>query len=204
MLEVVETPLPKPKHRTTRRPKSLLVALVLLLLSAAGYSVAQPNHVPQVPVITTPGLYRVIKAVDGDTITVALGSKVETVRMIGLDTPETKDPRKPVQCFGQAAAAKMKDLVEGKEVRLEADPNDSDRDKYKRLLRYVYLPDGTLVNGQMIRQGYAFAYVVFPFAKIDEFRELERQARAENAGLWAGCSVNESTKIKQTQNQAGE
>jgi micrococcal nuclease len=145
-----------------------------------------------------PGLAHVTKDVDGDTIDVVLGGKAETVRFIGIDTPETHDPRKPVQCFGEVAAARTKALLEGKDVRLEADPTNSDRDKYGRLLRYVYLPNGTLVNAQLIREGYAFAYTVFPFIRLDEFQGLETAARQDNVGLWKGCNINESEQIKQT------
>jgi len=95
-----------------------------------------------------PGLVPVLHDVDGDTIVVKISGREETVRFIGADTPETHDPRKPVQCFGQAAAEHTKSLLGGKSVRLAADPQDSNRDKYGRLLRYVYLPDGTLVNAR--------------------------------------------------------
>lgn len=145
-----------------------------------------------------PGLWHVEHVVDGDTINVTLGDKKETVRFIGIDTPETHDPRKPVQCFGEAAAAHSKALLEGKNVRLEPDPTNSDRDKYRRLLRYVYLPDGTLVNARLIADGYAFAYTIFPFTRLDEFRGLESEARTANRGLWAGCNVDDSKDIKQT------
>ena len=145
-----------------------------------------------------PGLAHVTKAIDGDTIEVILGGKAETVRFIGIDTPETHDPRKPVQCFGEAAAAHTKALLEGGDIRLEADPQDDNRDKYGRLLRYIYLPDGTLINAQLIRDGYAFAYTVFPYTKIDEFRALESEARQSGRGLWGGCNINESAQIKQT------
>lgn len=145
-----------------------------------------------------PGLWRITKVVDGDTINVQIGEQKETVRFLGIDTPETHDPRKPVQCFGEAAAAHAKKLLEGKNVRLEPDPTNSDRDKYHRLLRYVYLPDGTLVNAQLIKDGYAFAYTIFPLVKLDEFRALEREAREQNRGLWAGCNVDASKDIKQT------
>jgi micrococcal nuclease len=145
-----------------------------------------------------PGMWHVVRDVDGDTIDVQQGPQKETVRLLGIDTPETHDPRKPVQCFGLAAAAHTKSLVEGKNVRLEPDSMDSDRDKYGRLLRYVYLPDGTLVNAELVRDGYAFAYTIFPLTKLDEFRALESQARQNNRGLWAGCNVDESSDIKQT------
>ncbi|HEY6736264.1 MAG TPA: thermonuclease family protein [Candidatus Saccharimonadia bacterium] len=145
-----------------------------------------------------PGLAHVDKDVDGDTIDVTLGGKKATVRFIGIDTPETHDPRKPIQCFGEAAAAHTKALLDGKAVRLEADPTNSDRDKYGRLLRYVYLPDGTLVNAALIHDGYAFAYTIFPFNRLDEFRALEADARANSRGLWGGCNVDDSKDIKQT------
>jgi micrococcal nuclease len=145
-----------------------------------------------------PGLAPVVRDIDGDTIVVKLSGREETIRLIGADTPETHDPRKPVQCFGLAAAAHTKSLVEGTSVRLAADPEDSDRDKYGRLLRYVYLPDGTLVNAELIKDGYAFAYTVFPFSKLNEFRALEAGARDANRGLWAGCNVNSSSQIEQT------
>jgi micrococcal nuclease len=145
-----------------------------------------------------PGLARVTKVVDGDTINVKIGDRDETIRFLGIDTPETHDPRKPVQCFGEAAAAHTKQLLSGKSVRLEPDPTNSDRDKYRRLLRYVYLPDGTLVNARLIQDGYAFAYTIFPLTKLDEFRALEIEARNANRGLWGGCNVDEASDIKQT------
>ena len=105
--------------------------------------------------------------------------------------------------FGEAAAAHSKALLEGKNVRLEPDPTNSDRDKYRRLLRYVYLPDGTLVNARLIADGYAFAYTIFPFTRLDEFRGLESEARTANRGLWAGCNVDDSKDIKQTTGPKG-
>lgn len=148
-----------------------------------------------------PGMWHVEEVVDGDTIRVRQNGQSETVRLIGIDTPETHDPRKPVQCFGLAAAAYSKQLLQGSSVRLEPDPEDSDRDKYQRLLRYVYLPDGTLVNAQLIRVGYAFAYVIFPYTKLDAFKQLEAEARDQNRGLWRGCNVDDATDIKQTTTQ---
>lgn len=149
-----------------------------------------------------PGLVPVVHVSDGDTITVRLATgQEETVRMLGVDTPETKDPRKPVQCFGEAASRHTKDRLSGQSVRLEPDPTNTDRDKYQRLLRYVYLSDGTLYNAELIRDGYAFAYTIFPLIKSDEFRELEREARVQNRGLWAGCDVNDSDRVKQTTGQ---
>lgn len=151
---------------------------------------------------TLPGYYYVTDVLDGDTIEVDMNGSRETVRLIGIDTPETHDPRKPVQCFGQAAAAQAQKLMGAKPVRLVADAQQNNRDKYNRLLRYVYLEDGRLVNAEMIELGYAFAYTVFPYERLEEFRELERKARAQNKGLWSGCEVDDTRQIKQTQPEA--
>ncbi len=186
-----------------RLRNSLLILLVLVILSALGVNVnhtgelALPKSLPT----TQPGYYPVASVSDGDTIKVRIAGKAETVRLIGIDTPETKDPRKPVQCFGKAASSEMQKLVAHKTVRLEADPTNANRDKYQRLLRYVYLPDGTLVNAYMIQNGYAFAYVLFPFTKMEEFRGYEKQARDANRGLWAGCSVTKEGEKSSTQDQ---
>ena len=86
-------------------------------------------------------------------------------------------------------------LIGKNDVRLEADPLDTNRDRYGRLLRYIYLPDGTLVNEEIIKQGYGFAYTGFPFTKLDQFSAYEKQAREANKGLWSSC--------KPTANQYG-
>jgi micrococcal nuclease len=145
-----------------------------------------------------PGLYPVVHVTDGDTIIVRTPTGEETVRLLGVDTPEVKDPRKPVQCFGPEASAHSKQLLTGRAVRLAPDSTDTDRDKYGRLLRYVYLPDGTLVNAELIRDGFGFAYTVFPLEKLNDFRALERAARSAGRGLWSTCRVDESQIIKQT------
>ncbi len=136
-----------------------------------------------------PGYYRVKTFYDGDTISVDMDGTEEKVRFIGVDTPETHDPRKSVQCYGQVAADFTKKLIGDNPVRLEADPENTNRDRYNRLLRYVYLSDGRLVNTEIIKQGYGFAYVYFPFSQIDTFKEYERQARQQNLGLWGKCQI---------------
>jgi micrococcal nuclease len=198
----------RPRIRYRRRGLAGLILALLLIL--AGTTTTPRGHAPSSPKPSSttdpgqvladaqPGMWRVANVIDGDTIDVTMGTRRERVRFIGIDTPETHDPRKPVQCFGEAAAAHTRALLSGQSVRLEADPQDSDRDKYHRLLRYVYLPDGSLVNASLIQDGYAFAYVVFPYTRMDEFRALESQAREANRGLWGGCNVDSSNTIKQT------
>lgn len=134
----------------------------------------------------TTALYRVVNVVDGDTVSVRVGVTNETVRFIGIDTPESVDPRKPVQCFGREASARTKSLVGGKEVRLVADASQGERDKYGRLLRYVELADGTDVNLALVRDGYAHEYTYrIPYARQDAYRQAEREAREGKRGLWA-------------------
>lgn len=139
-----------------------------------------------------PQLFKVLKVIDGDTIIVDVRGNKETVRLLGIDSPETVDPRKAVECFGKAASEKMKSFVRGEKVILIDDSTQGNRDRYKRLLRYVYLPDSkrTFVNGEMIKQGYAFSYRQYPTKMLDKFNSLEKYAREKNAGIWASCPRN--------------
>lgn len=170
------------------RRKASLASLILVLILTIITSLISKENPASVLSVSQPGLYRVTEVFDGDTISVDMNGKREKIRMIGVDTPETHDPRKAVQCFGQRASEFTTKLLLGKEIRLEADPTNQNRDRYDRLLRYVYLPDGTLVNAAIISRGYGFAYTSFPFQKIDEFKELQRDAQEQNLGLWSDCT----------------
>lgn len=126
---------------------------------------------------------KVTNVVDGDTIDL---STDERVRYIGVDTPETKHPTKAVQCFGKEASEENKKLVLDKEVHLEKDV--SDKDKYGRLLRYVYLSDESklFINDYLARQGFAHAATFPPDVKFaKQFLEAEKEARENGHGLWA-------------------
>jgi len=126
--------------------------------------------------------YLVVKVIDGDTIEIEGGQRL---RYIGIDTPETVDPRKPVQCFGKEASDKNKELVEGKRVKLEKDVSDTD--KYDRLLRYVWVGN-IFVNDYLVRQGYAYAYTYPPDVKYSgQFVQAQKEAEENNRGLWMGC-----------------
>ena len=123
---------------------------------------------------------RVERVVDGDTLVLDGG---ERVRLIGVDTPETVHPSKPVEHFGREASAFTKRMAAGRRVRLEFHLERQDR--YGRTLAYVYLDDGTFLNAELIRQGFGHAYTRFPFRYLEEFRALEREAREQRRGLWA-------------------
>lgn len=138
--------------------------------------------------VPTSNAVKVTRVIDGDTIEIEGG---ERVRYIGIDTPETVDPRKPVQCFGIEASKKNKELVEGQRVRLEKDITD--RDKYNRLLRYVWVGD-TFVNLELVKQGFAQSYSYPPDIKYqDRFIEAGREAREAKSGLWNACLAEPST-----------
>jgi micrococcal nuclease len=124
------------------------------------------------------------KVIDGDTIVLSNG---ERARLIGVETPETKHPYKPVEYFGKEAYRFTKKMVEGKRVKLKFDWQD--RDRYGRLLAYVYLLDGTFLNAEIIKQGYGFAYTKYPFKYLDEFREYEREARENKRGCGKGEEI---------------
>lgn len=131
----------------------------------------------------------VVKVVDGDTIVADVDGTKERIRLIGIDTPETKKPDTPVQCFGpEASAFTSRLLPPGTPLHLERDVEP--RDKYDRLLAYVYrAEDGMFVNLEIVRQGYA-RLLTFPpnVAHVDEFVAAARAAEQGDVGLWAGCS----------------
>lgn len=139
-------------------------------------------------------LFRVVKVIDGDTITFSIRGKNESVRLLGIDTPESVDPRRPIQCFAKEATNKMKSFIDGKFVILIDDNTQGNRDKYKRLLRYVYLADSvrTFVNGEMVKQGYAFSYRQYPTKMLGKFNRFEKYAREHNLGLWGSCPLNDT------------
>lgn len=137
-------------------------------------------------VVTAPQGLRVSRTIDGDTFEVTIDGAQEKVRILGIDTPESVDPRKPVQCFAHEASDKLKEILTGKDIVLMADATNSDRDKYGRLLRYVTLAaDGTSVNAEMIQLGYARAYTKFPFTHRAEYLKLQTEARLAGRGLWS-------------------
>ena len=126
----------------------------------------------------------VVRVIDGDTITVQIASELTTVRLLGVDTPETKHPTKKVQPLGPEASAFTQAALDRQTVRLEADPEGDLVDRYDRLLRYVYL-DGKNFNATLIREGYAVAIRSFPYSRKAEFLRLEAQARQARRGMWA-------------------
>lgn len=155
----------------------------------------------ETPVTTNKTLYTVSRVIDGDTIEVTIDGKVEQLRLIGMDTPETLDPRKPVQCFGKEASAKAKELLLNKKVELVSDPSGSTRDKYSRLLFYVVREDGLFYNKWMIENGYAHEYTYDSAYKYQsEFLTAQKTAEKNRVGFWSpdSCNGDTTSAVKET------
>lgn len=130
--------------------------------------------------------YSIVRVVDGDTVVVRKDGADIKIRLIGLDTPEVVDPRKPVQCFGKEASDKAKSLLTSVRVRLEHDPSQGMLDTYGRTLAYLFLTDGTHFNRYMIAEGYGHEYTYrLPYRYQSDFQAAEKDARGAKKGLWA-------------------
>ena len=169
--------------------------------NTASTSTAISKPATEKPSTQTTTLYNVVKVVDGDTIDVSINEETKRLRLIGINTPETVDPRTPVQCFGKEASDKAKELLTGKKVSLEVDSTQGELDKYSRLLRYVFLEDGTSFNLYMIKEGYAYEYTYnTPYKYQAEFKAAQVYAKANNKGLWSPSTCNgELTAATQVQ-----
>lgn len=167
------------------------VFLCLLIYSSPSQSPVLTSKVRTAPSkapileLNSKDIYNVVRVIDGDTIEVQKDNIKSTIRLIGVDTPELLDPRKPVQCFAKEASEKTKISLTGKEVYLEFDSSQGDKDKYDRLLRYVILVDGTNFNKTLLLDGYAHEYTYnLPYKYQKEFQEAENIARITKKGLW--------------------
>lgn len=164
-----------------------LIGIVITALSYQGYIGSSTTPLEPAKQGNNVGYYyTVTKVTDGDTIHVDMNGVDEKVRLIGINTPETVDPRTSIQCFGKEASLRAKELVGGKIVRLEFDDSQSMRDAYGRLLSYVFMEDGEMLNRKMVAEGYAYEYTYLkPYKYQKEFRGLQNIARVSGRGLWA-------------------
>ena len=169
---------------------SLLVLLAWQPLNAADLvgagSIAHAAEIRE----AKPAGRQVTRVVDGDTLIL---SPNDRVRLIGVDTPETVHPKKMVECYGKEAKEYTRSTVAGQNIRLVLDDANAARrhkDRYGRTLGYVYLQDGMMLNAELIRRGFAHAYIRFPFRYLVEFRRMEQEARGRGVGLWSSCPVS--------------
>ena len=165
----------------SRRAGKTVVALVLAALAAAGQTwwTQSGGEVRGERVIVS-------KVYDGDTIVVGRGWRATTVRLIGVDTPETVHPEKPVEFYGPEASDFTRRSLNGRWVRIQTEPDrpGGQIDRYGRLLGYVYTEDGNNFNLELVKLGYGRAYTRFPFKYQREFKAAEQEARAAGIGLW--------------------
>ncbi len=164
----------------SKKTKRILVSLLILTTSTLlSYIKSDVFN------ITEDGQYVVSKVIDGDTLKVKKNGEEKTIRLLGINTPETVDPRRPVECFGKEASDYMKNIASDQVVRIELDPTQGEVDKYGRTLAYVYLSQGTFLNQKMIEDGYAFEYTYHLAYKYQEaFKKAEKTAREKFRGLW--------------------
>ena len=165
-----------------------------------------PSITPQLSQIVLPSVTSivslqtnafVIKVVDGDTITVESDGVREVIRLIGINTPESVDPRRPVECFGKEASSYAASLLSQRRVLLVADTSQANRDRYNRLLRYVYLDNGVFVNQRLIEEGYAYEYTYgSPYRFQTIFKAAETEAKQQQKGLWNSsiCAVSSNDR----------
>lgn len=177
--------------RNSRIGISFLIALITLFFGNSAMQNTSSSKKTTVKKHTAPHIeadifYSVTHIVDGDTVDVNINGETERIRLIGLNTPETVDPRRPVECFGKEASDKAKSILTGQKVKIETDPTQGMRDKYGRLLAYIFLPDGTLFNKMMIEEGYGHEYTYnLPYKYQAEFKAAQTRARENKTGLWA-------------------
>jgi micrococcal nuclease len=130
--------------------------------------------------------YEVLKIVDGDTIKINYQGKIETIRLIGIDTPELKDNRDQVECYANEASQHLTDILKNQSIILEADSTQGETDRYGRLLAYIFLKDGTNINQKMLADGFAYEFTYDePYKYQEEFKAAEKNAKTQKLGLWA-------------------
>jgi micrococcal nuclease len=173
-------------------PHIFVAVLVVIFVLLNNSDLKQDKITKQSPSnqrVATRETASILKVIDGDTIEVSLNNKKGIVRLIGIDSPEVVDDKKPVQCFGKESSDKAKEILNDKKIILESDPTQMDRDEYGRLLRYVFLGDGTSFNKFMISEGYALEYTFKsnPYKYQSEFIQAEKEAQENKKGLWAIC-----------------
>ena len=176
-----------------QRPPLMFAAVLVAVLTACGgepTSVTTVSSAPtQAETVGLPtnveGPFPVARVVDGDTVRVVIEGQEFPVRLIGIDTPETVDPNRPVECAGPEASVYAEQLMNGQMVYLELDPSQGVTDKYDRLLAYVWLPSGVMVNLLMVEAGLADEYTyAAPYRYQQEFRAAQEIAQSQLVGKW--------------------
>jgi micrococcal nuclease len=191
-------------HKQTVTPQPTVINQ-----TASSTPTIQPTIIPtSTSNISNKTKAKVVKVVDGDTMDFSFDGKTERVRVIGINTPETVDPRKSVECFGQEASNQAKKILTiGLSVELEKDSSQGERDKYNRLLRYVFVDNGTIDFGMsMIGSGYAYEYTYdTPYKYQSVYKQAQKEAEGGKKGLWAdnACVVTVTPTATPISNNSG-
>lgn len=184
--------------------KSRAISLIIITF-VCGIALAQAPKYPQTPDFSGVVANPVVRVVDGDTIVISDKERDVKVRLIGVDTPETVHPSKPVEYYGREASCFLTNLLKGEKVYLINESQTEELDRYGPRLAYVYrAPDGLSVNAEIIRQGYGHAYTGFPFKYIEEFKALEHFAKKAKKGLWANPDSSTTLPIVKATEDAGQ
>lgn len=163
---------------------SIATATLVLLSPVVAHAAERPVGIPA----SAKGPYPVVSVIDGDTMWLRIGPTRTKVRLIGIDTPETVDPRKPIGCFGPQASARAKAILTGQSVFLEYDKSQGRVDKYGRTLGYIWLQDGQLFQATMLTDGYGREYTYSkPYTHQQTLKAAQAAAQAAGAGLWTAC-----------------
>jgi len=193
--------LNSPTKPVTISPSPVVEGVKDDLVPAEGSSPAPTiTNTPTLTVEVDKQEVKVTRVIDGDTIDVLLNGKTERVRFIGINTPETVDPRKPVECFGKKAYQVANETLTGQTVLLETDSTQTNRDIYNRLLRYVWTDEGNVDFGKvMIATGFAYEYTYnIPYKYQTIYKEAQKEAEEGKRGLWADDACPASTPMKTT------
>jgi micrococcal nuclease len=179
-----------PGYNLLMRKKYLLYIAILLMGAGlrviSQYDLALPGQDQRPSAVKDQTPYRVTYVIDGDTIKIDKDGHEETLRLLGINTPEVESPYRTPECWGQEASTETKAKLLGQSIHIESDPSQSLRDKYNRLLVYVFLANGTNFNQQLIEEGFAREYTyagAYTYRK--DFKAAEAKARAESRGLWS-------------------
>ena len=172
----------------SRKKKRYVMAALLVAILCVFAGIYYSRYIAAHPKIDQDIDYPVASVVDGDTFRVWIGRRLITVRMLGIDTPETVHPNKDIQCYGPEASSAAKELLPGRSVRLGLSAGREEKDRYGRYLAYAYTDGAASVNEIMLSRGLAREYTYGPPYSLQSlFKRVEREAQLEKKGLWGAC-----------------
>ena len=183
------------------RPVLACLSILIASIVIVGIVISQVQY--PVEDFSNDRAYQVLRIIDGDTVEINYDGQAVSIRLIGVDTPETVHPSQPVEAYGREASSFTKNLLLGESIYLRFDTENQDR--YGRLLAYLYrAPDGLFVNLEVARQGYGHAYTQFPFKHMELFRHYENQARTAGKGLWGDAARIVEPQVNERPSNTGQ